>query len=63
MSQSPTVAGVVDSVLAALADPTRRQLLDLLSARGQATATTLATALKYKALAVRVPGTRASSCH
>ncbi|MGY0231755.1 ArsR/SmtB family transcription factor [Longispora urticae] len=32
----------VDSVLSALADPTRRQLLDLLTARGEATATTLA---------------------
>lgn len=40
----PSAAGaaVVDGVLAALADPTRRQLLELLSARGQATATTLA---------------------
>lgn len=35
-------ADVVDGVLAALADPTRRRLLDLLSAHGQATATTLA---------------------
>jgi DNA-binding transcriptional ArsR family regulator len=34
--------GVVDSVIAALADPTRRQLLDLLAAEGEATATTLA---------------------
>jgi DNA-binding transcriptional ArsR family regulator len=33
---------VVDGVLAALADPTRRQLLDLLASHGQATATTLA---------------------
>jgi|SRR5688572_19064919 DNA-binding transcriptional ArsR family regulator len=33
----------VDEVLAALADPTRRQLLDALAARGAATATTLAT--------------------
>jgi DNA-binding transcriptional ArsR family regulator len=33
---------VVDGVLAALADPTRRQLLDLLATHGQATATTLA---------------------
>ena len=52
MSQSPTVAGVVDSVLAALADPTRRQLLDLLSARGQATATTLADGLPISRQAV-----------
>jgi DNA-binding transcriptional ArsR family regulator len=34
--------GVVDSVITALADPTRRQLLDLLAAQGEATATTLA---------------------
>lgn len=34
--------GGVDSVLGALADPTRRLLLDLLAARGEATATTLA---------------------
>jgi DNA-binding transcriptional ArsR family regulator len=32
----------VDNVLAALADPTRRQLLDLVAAQGQVTATTLA---------------------
>ncbi|MEU0835626.1 ArsR/SmtB family transcription factor [Streptomyces sp. NPDC056231] len=32
----------VDSVLAALADPTRRQLLDLLAAQGEVTATKLA---------------------
>ena len=32
----------VDSVLVALADPMRRQLLDLLAAQGVATATTLA---------------------
>ncbi|MHC1559055.1 ArsR/SmtB family transcription factor [Actinomycetospora sp. C-140] len=35
-------AAVVDGVLAALADPTRRRLLDLLSGHGQATASTLA---------------------
>jgi DNA-binding transcriptional ArsR family regulator len=34
-------AEVVDGVLAALADPTRRRLLDLLSGHGQATASTL----------------------
>ncbi len=33
----------VDEVLAALADPTRRRLLDALATRGEATATTLAT--------------------
>jgi DNA-binding transcriptional ArsR family regulator len=38
-----------DSVFAALADPTRRQLLELLAEQGQATATTLAA---------RVPVTR-----
>ncbi|MGW3660221.1 ArsR/SmtB family transcription factor [Streptomyces sp. NPDC005151] len=32
----------VDSVLVALADPTRRQLLDLLAAQGEITATKLA---------------------
>ncbi|RSM86681.1 transcriptional regulator [Kibdelosporangium aridum] len=32
----------VDEVLAALADPTRRRLLDALADRGEATATTLA---------------------
>ncbi|MGW7364538.1 transcriptional regulator, partial [Streptomyces sp. NPDC054841] len=31
----------VDSVLVALADPTRRRLLELLAAHGEATATTL----------------------
>ncbi|MFD0069516.1 ArsR/SmtB family transcription factor, partial [Streptomyces sp. NPDC127574] len=39
----------VDSVLGALADPTRRQLLDLLAEKGTATATTLAE---------RLPGSR-----
>lgn len=34
--------GIVGSVLAALADPTRRELLDLLRAQGEATATALA---------------------
>ena len=43
---------VVDGVLAALADPTRRQLLDLVSARGQATATTLADGLPISRQAV-----------
>lgn len=43
---------VVDSVLAALADPTRRRLLDLLSASGQATATTLAGGLPVSRQAV-----------
>lgn len=39
----------VDSVIVALADPMRRQLLDVLAAQGEATATTLA---------VRLPVTR-----
>jgi DNA-binding transcriptional ArsR family regulator len=42
----------VDSVLAALADPTRRQLLDLLAAQGEATATTLAALLPVSRQAV-----------
>ena len=41
-----------DSVLAALADPTRRQLLDLLAAQGEATATTLAARLPVSRQAV-----------
>jgi DNA-binding transcriptional ArsR family regulator len=51
MAPHPTAA-VVDSVLAALADPTRRQLLDVLSAHGQATATTLAGELPVSRQAV-----------
>lgn len=43
---------VVDVVLAALADPTRRGLLDRLSALGQATATTLAGGLPISRQAV-----------
>ncbi|MGK5553685.1 ArsR/SmtB family transcription factor [Actinomadura kijaniata] len=42
----------VDGVLAALADPTRRQLLDLLAAEGEATATTLAARLPVSRQAV-----------
>ncbi|MFI7705239.1 ArsR/SmtB family transcription factor [Nonomuraea sp. NPDC049480] len=45
-------AGAVDSVLVALADPTRRQLLDLLAAQGEATATTLAERLPVSRQAV-----------
>jgi len=41
-----------DGVLAALADSTRRQLLDLLAAQGQATATTLAARLPVSRQAV-----------
>jgi DNA-binding transcriptional ArsR family regulator len=42
----------IDEVLAALADPTRRQLLDVLAARGEATATKLATELPVSRQAV-----------
>ena len=45
-------AAAVDSVLVALADPTRRQLLDLLAAQGVATATTLAKRLPVSRQAV-----------
>ncbi|WP_406340384.1 ArsR/SmtB family transcription factor [Streptomyces sp. NBC_00648] len=48
----PSAAEVVDSVLGALADPTRRQLLDLLAAQGEATATTLAERLPVSRQAV-----------
>lgn len=54
MSGEPrTSAGVeVDQVLAALADPTRRKVLDLLAAQGEATATTLAERLPVSRQAV-----------
>jgi DNA-binding transcriptional ArsR family regulator len=42
----------VDSVLAALADPTRRQLLDLLAEQGEVTATKLAERLPVSRQAV-----------
>ncbi|WP_331766424.1 metalloregulator ArsR/SmtB family transcription factor [Embleya sp. NBC_00896] len=45
-------SGAVDDVLVALADPTRRLLLDLLAARGEATATTLAEGLPVSRQAV-----------
>ncbi|MCP3027726.1 helix-turn-helix transcriptional regulator [Halobacillus sp. A5] len=41
-----------ESVLIALADPTRRELLDLIALRGQATATTLAAAVTVSRQAV-----------
>jgi DNA-binding transcriptional ArsR family regulator len=44
--------GVVDSVITALADPTRRLLLDLLAAEGEATATRLAERLPVSRQAV-----------
>jgi DNA-binding transcriptional ArsR family regulator len=48
----PDGTGVVDGVLTALADPTRRRLLDLLSGHGQATASTLALDLPVSRQAV-----------
>ncbi|MFG2872478.1 ArsR/SmtB family transcription factor [Streptomyces sp. NPDC048338] len=48
----PGAAEVVDVVLGALADPMRRRLLDLLAARGEATATTLAAELPVSRQAV-----------
>lgn len=45
-------AEAVGGVLAALADPTRRRLLELLAAQGEATATTLAGALSVTRQAV-----------
>jgi DNA-binding transcriptional ArsR family regulator len=51
-ASGPGAAEAVDSVLAALADPTRRQLLDLLAERGEATATTLAEQLPVSRQAV-----------
>lgn len=42
----------IDEVLRALADPTRRRLLDQLAQRGQATATTLCTELAITRQAV-----------
>jgi DNA-binding transcriptional ArsR family regulator len=41
-----------ENVLIALADPTRRELLDLIALRGQATATTLATTVTESRQAV-----------
>lgn len=50
--EHPSAVGSVDGVLVALADPTRRQLLDLLAAHGEATATTLAERLPVSRQAV-----------
>ncbi len=62
MAQTPSGAGsvqsavgpvdVLDRVLAALADPTRRQLLDQVSSSGQATASKLADGLPISRQAV-----------
>lgn len=46
------MADVVDEVLAALADPTRRRVLDAVAARGEATATTVAAGLPVSRQAV-----------
>ncbi|MEU5190128.1 metalloregulator ArsR/SmtB family transcription factor [Streptomyces klenkii] len=52
MTDEPRAVEAVDTVLAALADPTRRQLLELLAAKGEATATTLAQHLPVSRQAV-----------
>lgn len=52
MEQRSGDTDVVDGVLTALADPTRRRLLDLLSDHGQATATTLAGGLPISRQAI-----------
>ncbi|MFF3109051.1 ArsR/SmtB family transcription factor [Kitasatospora sp. NPDC057904] len=53
MTDEPAgAAEAVDTVLAALADPTRRRLLELLAAQGEATATTLARHLPVSRQAV-----------
>ncbi|MFE2283496.1 ArsR/SmtB family transcription factor [Streptomyces sp. NPDC059443] len=48
----PGAGAAVDDVLTALADPTRRKLLDLLAAQGEVTATTLAEGLPVSRQAV-----------
>ncbi|MFJ5924747.1 ArsR/SmtB family transcription factor [Kitasatospora sp. NPDC092948] len=50
--ERPGAGEVAGSVLGALADPTRRQLLDLLAAQGEATATALAEHLPVSRQAV-----------
>jgi DNA-binding transcriptional ArsR family regulator len=52
MAQTSSVAAVIDGVLAALADPTRRLLLDQVSAWGQATASKLSDGLPISRQAV-----------
>lgn len=51
-AEGPEDGSGVDSVLAALADPTRRQVLDLLAAQGEVTATVLAERLPVTRQAV-----------
>ncbi|MFI5963309.1 ArsR/SmtB family transcription factor [Streptomyces asoensis] len=50
--QPPGAAEAVDHVIGALADPTRRLLLEVLAAQGEATATTLAERLPVSRQAV-----------
>ncbi|MDL5154462.1 ArsR/SmtB family transcription factor [Actinomycetospora termitidis] len=52
MNPEDPAAALVTGVLVALADPTRRQLLDLLADQGQATATTLAEGVPVSRQAV-----------
>jgi DNA-binding transcriptional ArsR family regulator len=52
MTQSPAEEALIEIVLAALADPTRRRILDDLSAAGSGTATTLAQDLPVTRQAV-----------
>jgi DNA-binding transcriptional ArsR family regulator len=52
MNAEPAEPHAVGPVLTALADPTRRQLLDLLAEAGQASATTLAERLPVTRQAV-----------
>ncbi|SDI62075.1 ArsR/SmtB family transcription factor [Nonomuraea jiangxiensis] len=51
-AESPGAADEVAGVLVALADPTRRKLLDLLAARGEVSATTLAEGLPISRQAI-----------
>lgn len=51
-AEDADATGAVDSVLGALADPTRRRLLGLLAAQGEATATSLAGQLPVSRQAV-----------
>lgn len=52
MDERRDTAETVDGVLTALSDPRRRQLLDVLSEQGEATATTLAERLPVSRQAV-----------
>lgn len=51
-TESSASASSTDSVLGALADPTRRRLLDLLAEQGEATATALAARLPVSRQAI-----------